>query len=201
MIDYQEIKKKMEIRGIEFTNTQFSFTLMIAIGINKYDAYKLSIVSDKINKIKEDKLSEFEDKCKKDCDILIEQNNIKQLIDYLKDQYEMQVNERLIDTSESRQLTTKQLKDISTRLILKYNNNLDNASATDLLKAMSDYMKNFPPDVEDGDFQHHFVQILPNFNFVCNVCGREGDAPMGVDFKCKHCGKLYKWSEEDKRYY
>ena len=81
MIDYKETKKTMDIRGIEFTNTQFSFTLMIAIGINKYDAYKLVFVGDKINKIKEDKLSEFESKCKKDCDDLLGQNNVKLLLD------------------------------------------------------------------------------------------------------------------------
>ena len=72
MIDYKETKKAMGMRGIEFTDTQFSFALMIAIGIDKYDAYKIALVGDKINKIKEDKLSEFEDKCKKDCDVLLE---------------------------------------------------------------------------------------------------------------------------------
>lgn len=56
MIDYKETKKAMGMRGIEFNNTQFSFALMIAIGIDKYDAYKIALVGDKINKIKEDKL-------------------------------------------------------------------------------------------------------------------------------------------------
>lgn len=46
MIDYKETKKAMEIRGVEFSEAQFSFALMVAIGINRYDAYKLSIVSD-----------------------------------------------------------------------------------------------------------------------------------------------------------
>ena len=124
MIDYKETKKTMEVRGIEFTNTQFSFTLMVAIGINKYDAYKLSIVSDKIGKIKEDKLSEFEDKCKKDCDILLEQNNIKNLLDYLKGRYDMQVNDAAMSCEEV-EVTPKMLKNLLGRIIKKSSEGYD----------------------------------------------------------------------------
>ena len=60
MIDYQETKKTMEIRGIEFTKAQFSFALMVSVGINKYDAYKIAIVGEKSSKVKDDKLSEME---------------------------------------------------------------------------------------------------------------------------------------------
>ena len=81
MIDLKETKNTMDMRGIEFTNAQFSFSLFISIGIDKYDAYKLSIVSDKPNKKNDTKISELEDKYRKDCDILLEQNHIKILID------------------------------------------------------------------------------------------------------------------------
>ena len=201
MIDYKETKKTMDIRGIEFTNTQFSFTLMIAIGINKYDAYKLVFVGDKINKIKEDKLSEFESKCKKDCDDLLGQNNVKLLLDYLKEKYKYQVNEEAMNC-ETVEITPKTLKNLLGRIIKNANDDLSSTSYPDLIRVIDQYCKQFNmEDSDDNEFQHHFVQIFPNFNFCCNECGREGDAPMGVDFKCKHCGKLYKWSEEDKRYY
>ena len=64
MIDFKETKQTMDMRGIEFTNAQFSFSLFISIGIDKYDAYKLSMVSDKSNKKNEAKISEIEDKIK-----------------------------------------------------------------------------------------------------------------------------------------
>lgn len=200
MISYQETKKNMEIKGIEFTNIQFSFSLMVAIGIDRYDAYKLTIVSDKISKIKDDKLSEFEEKCKKDCDILIEQNNIVQLINYLKERYDWQINDAAMNT-ENVEVTPKMLKNLLGRIIKASSDDLKNTSYSDLIRVVDQYCKQFSlGDSDDADFQKHFVQIYPNFNFICS-CGHEGDAPMGVDFICKHCGKHYKWSEEDKRYY
>ena len=44
MIDYKETKKNMEIRGVEFTDAQFSMCLMISVGVDEYDAYMASIV-------------------------------------------------------------------------------------------------------------------------------------------------------------
>jgi len=201
MIDYKETKKTMEMRGIEFNNAQFSFALMIAIGIDKYDAYKIALVGDKINKIKEDKLSEFEDKCKKDCDILLEQNNIKNLLDYLKNRYDIQVNDAAMNCEEV-EVTPKMLKNLLGRIIKKSSDNLDNASYSDLIRVVDQYCKQFSlGDSDDDGFQKHFINILPVFNFICDQCGHEGDQPMGVSFSCKHCGKRYIWSEEDKRYY
>lgn len=202
MVSFEETKKIMDNRGISISPIQFSFALMVSVGMDPEEAYTITIKEKEFSRVKEDKLDDFLEKCKKESEIFCEENNIKQLINYLKEKYEMQINEHLIDTSGSRQLSMKQLKDISTRLILKYNDNLDNSSTADLLRAMSEYMKNFPPDVEEGEFERHFIQVYPEpFNFVCNECGREGDSPIGVDFRCKHCGKLYKWSEEEKRYY
>lgn len=201
MLDYKEVKKTMEMRGIEFNNTQFSFALMIAIGIDKYDAYKIAIVGDKINKIKDDKLSEFEDKCKKDCDVLLEQNNIKNLLDYLKNKYEWQVNDAAINTEDT-EITQKMLKNLLGRIIKKSSDNLENTSYSDLIRVINQYCEKFDlGDSDDDGFQKHFIQILPVFNFICDQCGHEGDQPMGVSFSCKHCGKRYIWSEKDKRYY
>ena len=96
MIDYNETKKIMELMGIDFTESQFAFSLMVSIGIDKYESYKINIIGDKINKVKEDRLKEFEEKVKKDCDILLEQHNIKQLTEYLTNALDVHVNERLI---------------------------------------------------------------------------------------------------------
>lgn len=201
MIDLKETKKTMEMRGIEFTNAQFSFSLFVSIGIDRYDAYKLSIVSDKISKIKEDKLSEFEDKVKNDCDILLGQNNIKVLIDYLKEKYEWQINNAAMN-AENIEVTPKMLKNLLGKIIKKSNDNFDSTAYSDIIKAVSEYIKQFPMDVDDDNsFNKHFIQVMPPFNFICGTCNHEGDAPMGVDFICNHCGRHYHWSEEDKRYY
>ena len=123
MIDFKETKNTMNMRGIGFTNAQFSFSLFIAIGIDKYDAYKLSMISDKSNKKNETKILELEDKYKKDCDILLEQNNIKILIDYLKEKYEWQINDAAIN-SENIEVTPKMLKNLLGKIIKKSSENL-----------------------------------------------------------------------------
>ena len=52
MIDYKDTKKAMEIRGVEFTDAQFSMCLMISVGVDEYDAYMASIVPNKIGRKK-----------------------------------------------------------------------------------------------------------------------------------------------------
>ena len=98
MIDYKDTKKAMEISGLKFTDPQFSMCLMISVGVDKYDAYMAAIVPNKIDKITEEKRDSFIDKCHKDCDILLGQSNIDNLINYLKDKYEMQINDAAINT-------------------------------------------------------------------------------------------------------
>lgn len=50
MINYQETRKTMDMRGIEYNDTQFLLSVLIAIGIDKYNAYKLIYNVDKILK-------------------------------------------------------------------------------------------------------------------------------------------------------
>jgi len=200
MIDLKETKKTMEMRGIEFTNAQFSFSLFVSIGIDKYDAYKLSIVSDKISKIKEDKLSEFEDKVKNDCDILLGQNNIKVLIDYLKEKYEWQINNAAMN-AENIEVTPKMLKNLLGKIIKKSNDNFDSTAYSDIIKAVSEYIKQFPMDVDDDNsFNKHFIQVMPPFNCICSECNREFDLAPNVSTVCPHCGNKYLWDEENEKY-
>ena len=200
MIDLKETKKTMEMRGIEFTNAQFSFSLFVSIGIDKYDAYKLSIVPDKINKIKEDKLSEFEDKIKNDCDILLGQNNIKVLIDYLKEKYEWQINNAAMN-AENIEVTPKMLKNLLGKIIKKSNDNFDSTAYSDIIKAVSEYIKQFPMDVDDDNsFNKHFIQVMPPFNCICSECNREFDLAPNVSAVCPHCGHKYLWDEENEKY-
>ena len=201
MITYKETKKNMEIRGIEFTNVQFTFSLMVAIGIDKYDAYNLTIVPDKINKIKDDKLSEFEDKCKKDCDILIEQNNIIQLIDYLKGRYNWQINDAAMNT-EDVEVTPKMLKNLLGRIIKASCDDLKNASYSDLIRVVDQYCKQFNigDDDDDDEFQKHFVQIYSPYSAICCECNREFDLAPNCTCVCPHCGHKYIYDKENNKF-
>ena len=200
MIDYSETKKTMEIRGIEFTKAQFSFALMLAIGINKYDAYKIAIVGDKSSKVKDDKLSEMEAKWEKECDILLDNNNIKILCDYLKEKYNYQISDEAMNC-ESIEITPKILKNLLGRIIKRSSDNLENTPIQDLIRVVDQYCKQFSlNDKDDVEFSRHFVQIYPQFNYICS-CGAECDAPFGIDFKCPKCGRTYKWNESENRYY
>lgn len=200
MIDYWDTKAKMGMRGVDFTREQFSFSLMTAIGMNKYDAYKITIVGDKFDKVREEKSDEFNEKCIKECDILLEQNGIKTLVEFLKGEYEMQVNEHLIDTSEYHELTAKQIKNIYTKLIVNYSDNLNNASATDLVKAMGEYMKNFPPSDDGDSFGHRFITVYEPYNCICSKCNKEFDLAPNCTTVCPHCGHKYIWDEEANKF-
>ena len=199
MIDYKETKKAMEIRGVEFTDAQFSMCLMISVGVDKYEAYMAAIIPNKIDKISEDKRDTFIDKCKRDCDILIGQNGIINLIDYLKDRYEMQVNDAAVNT-ENEEVTPKMLKNLLGKIIKKSNDNFDSTAYTDIIKAVSEYIKQFPMDNDDSSFSKHFILQYEPFNCVCSECNEEFDLAPNVSTVCPHCGHKYLWDSVNKKF-
>ena len=199
MIDYKEAKKSMEIRGVEFTDAQFSMCLMISVGVDKYEAYMAAIIPNKIDKISEDKRDTFIDKCKRDCDILIGQNGIINLIDYLKDRYEMQVNDAAVNT-ENVEVTPKMLKNLLGKIIKKSNDNFDSTAYTDIIKAVSEYIKQFPMDNDDSSFSKHFILQYEPFNCVCSECNEEFDLAPNVSTVCPHCGHKYLWDSVNKKF-
>ena len=199
MIDYKETKKAMEIRGVEFTDAQFSMCLMISVGVDKYEAYMAAIIPNKIDKISEDKRDAFIDKCKRDCDILIGQNGIINLIDYLKDRYEMQVNDAAVNT-ENVEVTPKMLKNLLGKIIKKSNDNFDSTAYTDIIKAVSEYIKQFPMDNDDSSFSKHFILQYEPFNCVCSECNEEFDLAPNVSTVCPHCGHKYLWDSVNKKF-
>ena len=199
MIDYKETKKAMEIRGVEFTDAQFSMCLMISVGVDKYEAYMAAIIPNKIDKISEDKRDTFIDKCKRDCDILIGQNSIINLIDYLKDRYEMQVNDAAVNT-ENVEVTPKMLKNLLGKIIKKSNDNFDSTAYTDIIKAVSEYIKQFPMDNDDSSFSKHFILQYEPFNCVCSECNEEFDLAPNVSTVCPHCGHKYLWDSVNKKF-
>lgn len=201
MINYKDIKNYMDTRNIEITKSQLSFALLTSIGLDKYDAYNIAIIgNNEVNK-KGLNSSDFENKCKNECDILCSQNDMTQLIAYLKDKYEYQINDAAINCEEV-EVTPKMLKNLLGRIIKRSSDNLENTSYSDLIRVVSQYVKQFDmEDIDDVNFKKHFIQIFPSFNFVCDTCNHEGDSVLGVDFICKNCGRHYHWSEEDKRFY
>jgi len=199
MIDYKETKKAMEIRGVEFTDAQFSMCLMISVGVDKYEAYIAAIIPNKIDKISEDKRDTFIDKCKRECDILIGQNGIINLIDYLKDRYEMQVNDAAVNT-ENVEVTPKMLKNLLGKIIKKSNDNFDSTAYTDIIKAVSEYIKQFPMDNDDSSFSKHFILQYEPFNCVCSECNEEFDLAPNVSTVCPHCGHKYLWDSVNKKF-
>ena len=199
MIDYKETKKAMEIRGVEFTDAQFSMCLMISVGVDKYEAYMAAIIPNQNDKISEDKRDAFIDKCKRDCDILIGQNSIINLIDYLKDRYEMQVNDAAVNT-ENVEVTPKMLKNLLGKIIKKSNDNFDSTAYTDIIKAVSEYIKQFPMDNDDSSFSKHFILQYEPFNCVCSECNEEFDLAPNVSTVCPHCGHKYLWDSVNKKF-
>lgn len=201
MISYKDTEEKLNIRGIKFTPIQFSFSMLIAIGINKYEAYKLTIKEKEFHRTKEDALEAFNDKCRKDCDILMEQQTIISLVDILKDEYERKVAEDALNV-ENIELTQKQLKNILGKLIVNAAKSDSGSNNLELIKSIDNYIKNFTiDDGGDKEFSRHFIQIYPKpFNGICPKCNKEIDIPFGLSFTTTCCGSKLIWDDESERY-
>lgn len=201
MISYKDTKDRLHIRGINFTPIQFSFAMLIAIGVDKDEAYKLTIKEKEYAKLKEDGVEAFNEKCKKECKILLEQQSIISLIDILKQDYDRQVTEDALNV-EDISLSPKQLKNILGKLIISSTKSDNGSNNIELIKLVDNYMKNFSPtDDGDAEFSRHFIHVYPiPFNGVCPICNKEIDIPFGLSFTTTCCGSKMIWDKEKERY-
>ncbi len=189
------------MRGMSFTPLQFSFATLVAIGLDKYEAYKITIKEKEYTKLKGDNVESFEEKCKKECKILLEQQNVIALVDLLRQEYERQVTENALNIDDI-SLSPKQLKNILGKLIVNGTKADNGNNNIELIKLVDNYMKNFAPSNEgDAEFARHFIQVYPKpFNGVCPFCNKEIDIPFGLSFTTTCCGGKMVWDEEKDRY-
>lgn len=203
MLNFDNAKSIMKTRGVDnLSPLEYSFCLMVAIGIDKTQAYMVTIKGKEYERKGEEQGYRFKEKCGMDAADLVERIDIKDTIKVLSEDYQKAVKYEALDLEEV-DFNAEDLRKILAKFLKEKYKDIDAADAKDLLNAIKIYIDKFGDTGDDGiaKFNRHFIQVYPPYNAVCPSCGREIDLPRGVNSKCKHCEHPFVWDENKERYY
>jgi len=200
MTGFLEAVSTMHTRGIVIDEKDYIFTLMVVLGESPQNAFALAYDMSEFKKVigTEDEDAYLSTKTK-DAENMLAQQQIIQLKDLLEESYRAQIQSASLNLSDYH-FSGQETVQILNNLLKTRIDDLESSSVKDvvsLLKALSDQGA---LETGDGGFSRHFIQIRPKFNSLC-LCGREIDVYAGLDCICPHCHQVYKWSEEEKRFY
>lgn len=203
MLNYLDTKNVLFTRGVNFDLKQYFFVAQVVMGEDTTTAY--AMIYDRENFLKEigtESEQEYLAKFQKDADVMLQQQECRHLYDFLKESYQADV-QASASTLEDYKFSGSDVQQLLANLLHNRAgtaDNLDDASVKDVISLIK--MMYEQGALDSGDtFQKHFIQIHDAFNALCMNCGHEFEAHAGIDCVCPHCKAVYKWSEQERRFY
>lgn len=200
MLDYQSTQNALHTRMIDFTLQEYLFVVQVVLGESPATAY--AMIFDEANfkrfvpsEDEDDYLARFE----RDANILLEQQQCLHLKEYLETEYQSEVQEKAM-TLEDYKFTGSDVQKLLSNLLRNRSDNLDDASVKDILSLIKSMYESGALDSGDS-FQKHFITIPTKYNALCPSCNHELYAVEGINIKCAHCGQIYKWAENEHRFF
>lgn len=203
MLNYLDTKNVLFTRGVNFDINQYLFVAQVVLGEDAAAAY--AMIYDRENFARETETEDEEEylaKFKKDAEVMLEQQECKHLYDLLKDNYQADV-QASASTLENYKFSGSDVQQLLANLLhnrVGESDSLDDASVKDVISLIK--MMYEQGALDSGDtFQKHFIQIHDPFNALCTTCNHEFEAHAGIDCVCPHCKQVYKWTENERRFY
>lgn len=203
MLNYLDTQNILFTRAIKITIEQYLFVAQVVLGEDKAVAY--GMVFDRENFVKnvatedeEDYLSSVQRKAEQ----LIDTQECKQLQELLAESYQQDIQAKA-STLKDYKFSGADIQQLLANLLHNRTgegDNLDEASVKDVISLIKMMYEQGALDSGDS-FTKHFITVHDPFNALCTTCNREFDAYPGMDCKCPHCNQVYKWSEQEKRFY
>lgn len=199
-MNYLDTASALHTRGADISIEDYIFVMMITLGEDIETAYAIAYEPSEFRKNMGEDEGLYLVSKKKDAETLMEQQNIKMLIDILRDAYRADIQEKALNLTDVK-FSGEQTVQILNNLLKTRVTDMDTASVKDVVQILKALTEQGALDVGDGGFSRHFVQILPKFSALCTRCGREFDAQRGLGAVCPHCHQQYRWSSEENRFY
>ena len=80
MVNYEQTKSLMKSRGVDnLSPLDFSFSMMVAIGINEIQSYMVTIRGKEYEKKTEEQIPKFRERCSLEVTDYLERTDIKEL--------------------------------------------------------------------------------------------------------------------------
>lgn len=203
MLNYLDCKNVLFTRGISFDIKQYLFVAQVVLGEDVTTAY--AMIYDRDNFVKQTGTEDEEEyllSVKKDAEVMLNQQECKHLQDFLKDNYQSDV-QAAASTLEDYKFSGSDIQQLLANLLHNRAggaDSLDDASVKDVISLIKMMYEQGALDSGDS-FQKHFIQIHDSFNALCVSCNHEFEAHSGIDIVCPHCKQVYKWSEQERRFY
>lgn len=200
MVDYVSTQATLHTRGINIDEKQYFFVVSCVLGEDKTVAYSMVYDLDSFKKALLDE--EFEDYLitkKDDAESLLQTQEIKQLYELIESDYKAEIQTRAMEL-EDYSFTTGQIVQILQNLLHNRAEDLENSSVKDIISLINTLAAQGA--LQSGDnFGSHFIHIYPKFNALCTNCNKEFDVYAGMNCVCPHCKQVYRWSENERRFY
>lgn len=200
MLDLLSTQNALHTRLVDFTLQQYLFVLQIVLGERPEVAYAntFDVQEFKRNVPSEDE-EDYLAKHKRDAQIMLESQECRQLMDELESLYNSDIQAKASNFKGYR-FSGEDVQKLLADLLHDRTSDLSEASVRDiiaLIKSMYD-----SGALDSGDtFQRHWVTIPKKYDCLCGKCNHEMYLVEGIDNRCPSCGQVYKWSEDEERFY
>lgn len=198
MLDLLSTQNQLHTRLVDFTLQEYMFVLQVVLGERLEVAYAntFDTVEYKRNVPSEDEEDYLATK-RKDAETMLEQQNCRQLQEYLEQEYRSDIQERASNLSDYR-FTGAEVQRLLNNLLRERSQELSEASVRDILALLKTMYETGTLDSGDS-YQNHFITIPKKYDCICSNCNREMYLVEGCDNKCPACGATYYW--RDNRFY
>lgn len=195
MLDLLSTQNQLHTRLVDFTLQEYMFVLQVVLGERLEVAYAntFDMQEFKRNVPSEDE-EEYLASKRKDAEIMLEQQNCRQLQEYLEQEYRSDIQERASNLSDYR-FTGAEVQRLLNNLLRERSQELSEASVRDILALLKTMYETGTLDSGDS-YQNHFITIPKKYDCICPQCNHEQYLVEGVDNKCTSCGMVFRWSNE-----
>lgn len=195
MLDLLSTQNQLHTRLVDFTLQEYLFTLQVVLGERIEVAYAntFDTAEYKRNVPSEDE-EEYLASKRKDAEIMLDQQNCRQLREYLEQEYRSDIQEQSSNLSDYR-FTGAEVQRLLNNLLRDRSQELSEASVRDILALLKTMYETGTLDSGDS-FQNHFITIPKKYDCICPQCNHEQYLVEGVDNKCTSCGMVFRWGNE-----
>lgn len=200
MDGYLSVLNSMQVRTVSFTTKEYLFCLQVVVGEDPTVAWALVYDQDNFNEVVgTEKEEEYLASHKSNAELLLEQQSCVHLKEILEEDYQAEIQEKA-STLKDFKFTGSDVQRLLNNLLHDRSQELSEASVRDILALVKSMYDSGALDSGEN-WGKHFISIPAKYNALCGGCNHEIYAVEGLDIRCPFCGQVYKWVEEEKRFY
>lgn len=195
MLNYRDTQNALHVRLVDFTLQEYLFVLQVVLKEDICVAYASVFDTQEFKRnVPSEDEEEYLASKRKDAEIMLEQQNCRQLREYLEQEYRSDIQEQSSNLSDYR-FTGAEVQRLLNNLLRDRSQELSEASVRDILALLKTMYETGTLDSGDS-FQNHFITIPKKYDCICPQCNHEQYLVEGVDNKCTSCGMVFRWDNE-----